>query len=161
PARGRRGRRWIHAVQMEEPARGDDGGIELLGPDRVRRRAAGEAGAEPRAGGGQHDADVGPAAPGPERRAHVPPPLRRESPAEPRPVVVAELADVAGAEAEPRARDHRGRDHAAALDLERPEGGLRVGRRMAVDHAEEIERVRPEPHDVDPRRWTSGPDAPP
>jgi hypothetical protein len=85
---------------------------------------------------------------------HVDPVAGEQPPPEPGPVGVAELADVAGPEAEARARDHRRRDHAAALDLEFAERGLGVGRRVTVDHAEEVERVRPEPHDVDRRRRT-------
>ncbi len=122
----RRGGR-VDAVHVEEPARRDDRPVELFGPDVVGRRPAVEAGPEAGVSVDQHDADVArrcraPGARAARRRRRA----RRSRRPSARPVVVAELADVARPEAEPRARHHRGRDHAAALHLELPHRRLGV-----------------------------------
>ena len=157
PPHGHRRRGRVDAVHVEEPARRDDRPVELVGPDVVGRRPAVEARPEAGVGVDQHDADVADAAAGPKRPAHVDPVPREEPPAEARPVVVAELADVAGPKAEPGARHHRGRDHAPALHLELPERRLGVRHRVAVDDPEEVERVRPQTDDVDRGRRAGGP----
>ena len=96
----------VDAVHVEEPARRDDCPVELVGPDVIRRRPAIEAGPEAGMGVDQHDADVAGAAARPERPAHVHPVAGEEPPTEPGPVVVAELPDVARAEAQAGARHH-------------------------------------------------------
>ena len=123
--------------------------VELVGADGVGGRAPVEAGPEAGPSVDEHDGHVADAAAGPERVAHVHAVPGEQPPAQARPVVVAELADVAGPEAQPGARDHGGRDHAAPLDLELPQGRLGVRLRIAVDDAQEVERVGAQADDVD------------
>src|SRR5205085_9821146 len=142
-------RAYVDTVDVQQPSRLDDRAVDLVGGDLVRGRTPREQRALPAAAVGQHDAQVPGTVLDANDAAYVDVILAQQPQRELRPQVAADLADVARAQAEPRACDHRRGRHAAALDFDSVDHVLRVGLREAVDDRDQVERVDAQPDDIE------------